>query len=114
MMIRRRKKPCPKRGEQDKIPVKEVNMKYEALKEILEKITQKPEKRNSETFISTLLAEVLNLIMKAEREVHVEKRGDSKKWLRPDPYFKASLQSPHLLFRHAFQFYEIKNEKNYI
>jgi len=40
MMIRRRKKPCPQRGKQDKIPVKEVNMKYEALKEILEKITQ--------------------------------------------------------------------------
>jgi len=39
-MIKRRKKPCPQKGEQDKIPVKEVNMKYEALKEIAEKITQ--------------------------------------------------------------------------
>jgi len=86
-------------------------MKYEALKEIVEKITQKPEKSNSETLISTLLTEILNLIMKAEREVHVEERGDSRKWLRPDPFFKANLQSPHLLFQHTFQSYEIKNEK---
>jgi len=78
-------------------------MKYEALKEILEKITQKPEKSNSEILISTLLTESLNLIMKAEREVHVEKRGDSKKWLRPEPFFKANLQSLHLLFQHTFQ-----------
>ena len=49
-------------------------MKYEVLKEIVEKITQKPEKSNSETLISTLLTESLNLIMKAEREVHVEKK----------------------------------------
>ena len=40
MMIRRRKKALPQKGKQDKIPVKEVNMKYEVLKEILEKITQ--------------------------------------------------------------------------
>jgi len=33
MMIRRRKKPCPQKGEQGKIPVKEVNMKYEALRD---------------------------------------------------------------------------------
>jgi len=33
MIIRRRKKPCPQKGKQDKIPVKEVNMKYEVLKE---------------------------------------------------------------------------------
>jgi len=84
-------------------------MKYEALKEIREKITQKPEKSNSETLISTLLTEILNLIMKAKREVHVEKRGDSKKWLKPEPYFKANL-----LFQNIFQSPDIKNEKNYI
>jgi len=32
MMIRRRKKALPQKGNQDKIPVKEVNMKYEVLK----------------------------------------------------------------------------------
>ena len=38
----------------------------------------------------------------------------SKKWLKPEPYFKANLQSLHLLFQHTFQCYDIKNEKNYI
>jgi len=32
-------------------------------------------KSNSETLISTLFTDILNLIMKAEREVHVEKKG---------------------------------------
>jgi len=36
----------------------------------------------------------------------------SRKWLRPEPYFKAHLESLHLLFQHTFQSYEIKNEKN--
>jgi len=58
-------------------------MKYEALKEIVEKMTQKPEKSNSETLVFTILAEILNLIMKAEREVHVEKNGDSKNGFYP-------------------------------
>jgi len=37
-----------------------------------------------------------------------------KKWPRPDPFFKANLQSLHLLFQHTFQSYEIKNEKKII
>jgi len=40
MMIKKEKKALPQKGKQDKIPVKKVNMKYEVLKEILEKITQ--------------------------------------------------------------------------
>ena len=64
-------------------------MKYEVLKEIVEK-------SNSDTFISTPLFSI------------------PKKWLKPEPYFKSNLQSLHLLFQHTFQSYEIKNEKNYI
>ena len=41
-------------------------MKYEALKEVIEKMRQKS-KSNSETLISTILPEILNLITKAER-----------------------------------------------
>jgi len=40
MMIRRKKSPAPQRGEQNKIPVKEVNRKYEVLRDCVEKITQ--------------------------------------------------------------------------
>jgi transposase-like protein len=58
-------------------------MKNETLKEIIERITQESEKVKSETLLSTLLAEVLNLIMNAEREIHVEKTGDSKNGFYP-------------------------------
>jgi len=55
-------------------------MKYEALKE-----DTKIRKCNSDTLIFTILAEILNLIMKAEKEVYVEKNGDSKNGFYPGP-----------------------------
>jgi len=64
---RRRKKGPALQRRQDKIPVKGgFAMKYEALKEVIEKMRQKS-KSNSETLISTILPEILNLITKAER-----------------------------------------------
>ena len=45
-------------------------------------------KSNSETLISTLLTEILNLIMKAEREVHVEKKDFFRIYQTPSPPFR--------------------------
>jgi len=45
-------------------------------------------KSNSETLISTLFTDILNLIMKAEREVHVEKKDFFRIYQTPSPPFR--------------------------